>query len=84
MLDRSGLKEDDERDQFKPNQMAGSRVTSISWSGGGPPFGSSGALNYPWEPPGGKTLNFSYLPHRAHVGVVVWIDVGLVLRGFPM
>ena len=37
MLDRSGLKNDDERKWSKPNRLAGRRVTSISSSGGVPP-----------------------------------------------
>ena len=45
MLDRSGLKKYSNPHRFKPILMAGSRVMSISWSGGVPPiFGA---------PPGG-------------------------------
>ena len=36
MLDRSGLKKYSNPSWFKQNMMAGSRVTSISWSGGVP------------------------------------------------
>ena len=52
MLERPGLENDDERERFKPDRMAGSRVTSISWSGGVPP-GPPGEIPQV-DPPGGS------------------------------